>query len=203
MSGHFTRPVGRSPSQTFPPASVGVASDTTLADTYVGLCDWHGRIVWISGPGERVQVGDELWKYGATRSKELMKSAVASVVTLGENRTIEVEGERGDHFRLWMWPLNDPETAVCILAKPIPKELALLTDRESACLRCLARGMSTREIADELEIGVTTVHTHLRRSREKLGLNSAEALIGFAARHFYVPPAGTDQGSATARKRSG
>jgi DNA-binding CsgD family transcriptional regulator len=131
-----------------------------------------------------------------------VKSAVASVVTLRENRTLEVENDRGEHFRLWLWPLSDPDIAVCILAKPIPKELALLTDREVACLRCLARGMSTREIADDLEIGVTTVHTHLRRSREKLGLSSGEALIGFAARYFFVQPQGTGQ-SSTARKRSG
>jgi DNA-binding NarL/FixJ family response regulator len=48
--------------------------------------------------------------------------------------------------------------------------------------------MSTRDIAEELSIGLTTVHTHLRRSREKMGLLSAEALIGFAARYFFVPP---------------
>jgi DNA-binding CsgD family transcriptional regulator len=132
-----------------------------------------------------------------------VKSAVASVVTLRENRTLEVENDRGEHFRLWMWPLSDPDIAVCILAKPIPKELALLTDREVACLRCLARGMSTRSISSELEIGVTTVHTHLRRSREKLGLESGEALIGFAARYFFTPPSGDNQSSTAMRKRSG
>jgi DNA-binding CsgD family transcriptional regulator len=132
-----------------------------------------------------------------------MKSAVASVVTLRENRTLEVEHERGDHFRLWMWPLNDPDIAVCILAKPVPKELSLLTDREAGCLRCLAQGMSTRSIAEELEIGVTTVHTHLRRSREKLGLESGEALIGFAARYFFAPPSGDSQSATAMRKRSG
>ena len=47
--------------------------------------------------------------------------------------------------------------------------------------------MPTRDIAKELDIGLTTVHTHLRRSRTKLGLPTAEALIAFAARYFYVP----------------
>jgi len=44
-----------------------------------------------------------------------------------------------------------------------------------------------RDIAKELDIGLTTVHTHLRRSRTKLGLPSVEALIAFAARYFYAP----------------
>jgi DNA-binding NarL/FixJ family response regulator len=63
--------------------------------------------------------------------------------------------------------------------------------------------MSTRDISAELEIGLTTVHTHLRRSREKLGLTSGEELIAFAARYFFVPPPGAAKESAATRKRSG
>jgi DNA-binding CsgD family transcriptional regulator len=180
-----------------------VAQDVTLADTYVVLCDWHGCVVWRSGTGERLQIGDELWKGAAARSKDSLRTAVASVITLREYHTLEVEGERNEHFRLWMWPLNDPDIALCILATRIPSELALLTERETGCLRCLARGMSTRDISKELNIGLTTVHTHLRRSREKLGLASGEALIGFAARYFFVPPPSGMQETAAIRKRSG
>jgi DNA-binding CsgD family transcriptional regulator len=180
-----------------------VASDVTLADTYVVLCDWHGCVVWRSGTGERLQIGDQLWKSAAARSKESLRMAVASVVTLRESHMIEVETERNESFRLWMWPLNDPDIALCILATRIPSELALLTERETACLRCLARGMSTRDIGKELGIGLTTVHTHLRRSREKLGLASGDALIGFAARYFFVPPPAALKDKAAIRKRSG
>jgi DNA-binding CsgD family transcriptional regulator len=101
-----------------------------------------------------------------------------------------------------MWPLSEPHIAVCVLALRIPSGLALLTERERACLRCLAQGMSTHDIAEELCIGLTTVHTYLRRSREKLGSLSAEALIGFAARYFYVPPPRSKGESATSGKLS-
>jgi DNA-binding CsgD family transcriptional regulator len=158
-----------------------------LADTYVGLCDWHGKLVWKSGGGTRVQVGECLWTHATPKSAVQMREAVASVATLREVRTLEAENDRHEHFRLWLWPLDDPEVAICILARRIPKEIALLTDRERDCLQGLAQGKSTRDIAKELKIGLTTVHTHLRRSREKLGLTSVEALIGFAARYFYVP----------------
>jgi DNA-binding CsgD family transcriptional regulator len=188
MNRHFTKDAIGLPSHISPSSASGVTSDVTLADTYVLLCDWHGRVVWKSGVGDRVVIGDEIWKHAATASKESLRAAIASVVTLREKCTIEAQSDRGDHFRFWMWPLTEPEIAVCILGLRIPRELALLTDREKACLRCLAQGMSTREIADELEIGLTTVHTHLRRSREKLGPMSAEALIGFAARYFFVSP---------------
>src|SRR6476619_4633966 len=102
-----------------------------------------------------------------------------------------------------MWPLNDPDIALAILAIRIPSELALLTDRETTCLRCLAKGMSTRDISKELNIGLTTVHTHLRRSREKLGLTTGEALIGFAARYFFAPPPTRDEDAAAIGRRSG
>jgi DNA-binding CsgD family transcriptional regulator len=203
MSDHHTKRTRAAPSQIFPSAPPKVALDVTLADTYVGLCDWHGRIVWKSGVGTRLQIGEELWKTAASRSREALRTAVASVVTLRENRTLIVENEWNEHFRVWMWPLIDPDIALAILAIRIPSELALLTDREAACLRCLAQGMSTRDISKELDIGLTTVHTHLRRSREKLGLTTGEALIGFAARYFFVPPPGGGEDSAASRRQSG
>ena len=188
MSRHFTKKADESPSQISPFAAAPVTADMTLAGTYVLLCDWHGRVVWKSGVGDRMVIGEEIWKHAAKKSMDRMRAALAGVVALREQCMIEVESDRGDHFRFWMWPLNEPEIAVCILALRIPNGIALLTDRERECLRCLAQGKSTREIADELSIGLTTVHTHLRRTREKLGSISAKALIGFAARYFFVPP---------------
>jgi DNA-binding CsgD family transcriptional regulator len=73
----------------------------------------------------------------------------------------------------------------------IPAQLALLTERERECLQWLGDGHSTREIAEELDIGLTTLHTHLRRCREKLGLPSSDALIGFAARYCGSAPQAT------------
>ena len=125
MNGYFTKRTTGSPSQSFPSATPNVASDVTLVDTYVLLCDWHGHIVWKSGTGDRAQIGEEIWKHAVNRSKDGLRSAVATVVTLRETCVLDVEGERNEHFRFWMWPLNDPEIAVCILARRIPNELAL------------------------------------------------------------------------------
>jgi DNA-binding CsgD family transcriptional regulator len=202
MPSHFNKEVVRLPSQTAPSSAAQVTSDVTLADTYVLLCDWHGHVVWKSGTGDRIAIGEEIWKYAAAKSKESLRAALAKVVTLREKCTIEAESDRGEHFRFWMWPLAAPEVAVCILALRIPSQLALLTDRERACLECLAQGMTTHKIADELSIGLTTVHTHLRRSREKLGATSAEALVSLAARYFFVASDRSASESPPGRKRS-
>src|SRR5262245_25665831 len=105
MSGHQTKRTGAEPSQIFPPARPKVASGVTLAGTYVGLCDWHGCVVWKSGVDDRLQIGDELWKNAADRSRESLRIAVASAITLRENRTLDVENKWDEYFRIWMWPL--------------------------------------------------------------------------------------------------
>jgi DNA-binding CsgD family transcriptional regulator len=203
MSGHHTKPAIASPSQTLPRSPLETGPSATLESTHVLLCDWHGQLVWKSSTGDRLQIGDHVWKGATQRSMEAMRTAVASVVTLRASRTLEVENEQGELFRVRMWPLSEPEVAVCLLAMIIPGEIALLTEREKACLRLLAQGQSTRDIAKELGIGLTTVHTHLRRCREKLGLASPEALISFAARYFFAPNSDELRALATVHKRSG
>ena len=34
----------------------------TLDGTYVTICDWHGRVTWISGSTALSQVGDIAWE---------------------------------------------------------------------------------------------------------------------------------------------
>ena len=95
MSRHFTKEVDGSPSQISPSAAPRVTSDMTLAGTYVLLCDWHGRVVWKSGVGDRMVIGEEIWKHAAKKSMESLRAVLASVVALREERMIEVESDRG------------------------------------------------------------------------------------------------------------
>jgi DNA-binding CsgD family transcriptional regulator len=157
--------------------------DATLDGTYVCICDWHGRVIWISGDHPLAKPGDLVWQHLEDESQEMAKIGLARVVSLGEQATLELTNRRGDHFRSWLWPLQSPEIAVCVLSITIPKELGLLTDREREVLGLLALGHTTREIAKELDVSASTVHTHLRRAREKLSLPSVESLTGFAARY--------------------
>lgn len=56
-----------------------------------------------------------------------------------------------------------------------------LSNREREVLRSLGRGLSTREMAQELGVSVKTVETHCHRIKEKLKLGSAGALRRHAA----------------------
>jgi DNA-binding NarL/FixJ family response regulator len=65
----------------------------------------------------------------------------------------------------------------------LPKLPAGLTERELEILRRLAAGCTTREIADELVISPSTVHTHTVHIYDKCGVSTRAGLAMFAMRH--------------------
>jgi DNA-binding NarL/FixJ family response regulator len=66
--------------------------------------------------------------------------------------------------------------------------LQVLTSRELEMLRCLARGLTNREIAGEIGIAVATVKAHVSRLLTKLGLRDRAAAVVFAYEVGLVRP---------------
>lgn len=161
-------------------------SDATLDHVFLILCDWRGQLVWETAKAAALQIGDHVWDHLDPPSQEKARQALARVVTLREQQQVEVRNDRGQWFRAWLWPLESPQVAVCILGIQVPQELIKLTRREKQCLQCLARGLAVKDVAEELDVSVSTVHTLLRRCREKLNLPSGEALIAFAGKHHRL-----------------
>jgi len=61
-----------------------------------------------------------------------------------------------------------------------------LSPREKEIFRLLAEGYSNKEIADELVISSSTVHSHRSNIMDKLGLNNRRELIQYARRRGLV-----------------
>lgn len=61
-------------------------------------------------------------------------------------------------------------------------EPVLLSRREREILACVARGLSDREIAEQLMVSSHTVHRHVANIRRKLGRTSRSAAVAEAAR---------------------
>lgn len=59
----------------------------------------------------------------------------------------------------------------------------LLTNREIDVLKCLAQGLSNREIAQELSVSTRTVTTHVRNIMNKLGLDNRTQAALYAVEH--------------------
>ena len=58
-----------------------------------------------------------------------------------------------------------------------------LTPREMDVLKCLARGLSNREIAEELTVSVRTVTTHMRNILDKLHVSNRTQAALYALEH--------------------
>lgn len=71
---------------------------------------------------------------------------------------------------------------------PMPHALTakILSDREIEVLSLIAQGYLNKEIADKLNIGLTTVISHRKNIQEKLGMKSVSALTIYAVMHDYV-----------------
>ena len=61
-----------------------------------------------------------------------------------------------------------------------------LTEREREVLRLVAEGLSTKEIAAQLDISARTVETHRANLMRKLDLQSVALLTQFAIREGLV-----------------
>jgi DNA-binding NarL/FixJ family response regulator len=66
---------------------------------------------------------------------------------------------------------------------------AHLTNREWQCLELLVGGLDTRAMADELNVSVTTVRTHVQSLLAKLGVNSRLQAVMLAIRTALVDSA--------------
>lgn len=69
---------------------------------------------------------------------------------------------------------------------PMQMESTVLSLREIEVLRLVVQGYINKEIADQLNIGLTTVITHRKNIMEKLGMKSVSALTIYAVMHGYV-----------------
>ncbi|MGI6233304.1 MAG: response regulator transcription factor [Prevotella sp.] len=62
----------------------------------------------------------------------------------------------------------------------------ILSDREVEVLALLAQGKMNKEIADQLNISLTTVISHRKNIIDKLGIKSVSGLTIYAVTHGYV-----------------
>ena len=71
---------------------------------------------------------------------------------------------------------------------PMPNVLQqkVLSDREIEVMALIVQGFINKEIAEQLNISLSTVITHRKNIMDKLGLKSVSALTIYAVMHGYV-----------------
>ena len=71
-------------------------------------------------------------------------------------------------------------------AMPKALQQKILSDREIEVMALIVQGFINKEIADKLNISLSTVITHRKNIMDKLGLKSVSALTIYAVMHGYV-----------------
>ena len=150
----------------------------------VTVCDPRGVLLWTNHPNQAYKPGVPIWQYAAEQNRELVKDRVSRAAFLNEPQEFDVSTDRDERYHVWVWPMMTENLGVCMVGMRLPKELSRLTPRERECLQRLAIGAKTSEIAAEFDVSISTVHTYLKRAREKLDLPTMEQLIAYASRHL-------------------
>lgn len=65
-------------------------------------------------------------------------------------------------------------------------ERPVLTPREEEVLKLIVSGLTNKEIAATLNVGLTTIISHRKNLTEKLGFRSVSALTVYAVSHGYI-----------------
>lgn len=68
----------------------------------------------------------------------------------------------------------------------LPKQEYALSEREKDVLFFVVQGLSSKQIADRLNISVHTVNSHRKNITQKTGIKSVAALAVFAALHYNI-----------------
>ncbi len=79
--------------------------------------------------------------------------------------------------------LSPHVTSTALGVRAEPKDAPPLSPRERDVLRCLARGLASKEIATELAISSRTIDSYRAEIMEKLGIRHVPGLVKYAIRH--------------------
>ena len=144
---------------------INMARDGSIAPSQTFLTRASGGPTWISTshllvPGLRPELN--------------------TLVHLFHDVSDQVESRRFVHRLKELISEERPETAKS--DTPAPSEDAL-SPRERDVLRLLAKGLGTREIAEELVLTPTTVRNHVQRILAKLGVHNRLEAVVVALRH--------------------
>lgn len=174
--------------------ALAVVTDVDVAIVDLGLPDGDGvelirqmrgavpalRVLVLTSSSDRMEAARAIaaGARGVLHKAADIDEIVAAVRAVGEGRSLVTDQQRDDLARL---AATGPPRA----AFP-QSERDRLTPRERDVLQALADGLSDKEIALHLQIGIETVRTHLASIYRKFGAESRLQALTFALRHGLV-----------------
>jgi DNA-binding NarL/FixJ family response regulator len=174
--------------------ALAVLADVELAIVDLGLPDGDGvalirqmrtaapsaRVLVLTSSSDRMEAARAIaaGARGVLHKAADIDEIVTAVRAIGEGRSLVTDQQRDDLGRLAA--ATPPRSAFP------QRERDRLTPRERDVLQALADGLSDKEIAFHLQIGIETVRTHLASIYRKFGAESRVQALKFALRHGLV-----------------
>ncbi|MEM9940527.1 MAG: helix-turn-helix transcriptional regulator [Planctomycetota bacterium] len=106
------------------------------------------------------------------------------IASIGDFNTAQKMMESESGYQIWSFSIGWNSLAKGAFALRNPLIPNRLSPQEHRVMLAMSTGMNIKTISTEYNISISTVHTHLRRVRQKVGLKSHEAVYGYATRNF-------------------
>jgi len=156
-----------------------------MSPCFISLFDFRLNATFmLSADFERLS-GVKPWELVIPEHQDIVRSSFKKCLAGEEDFHIArlQDGPLTDHpgqrVCAWLYPVSNisgpkqcPHPCVSVLVHVVivPLEFDDITRRERDVLAVLAQGKSPNDIAKEMKLAPTTVHTYLYRVREKLGM---------------------------------
>jgi PAS domain S-box-containing protein len=185
------------------PAGLAVGGDVERALAGIAVpsyvLDTDGVVRWLNPAAERLLGNVRGRHFSAVvgpedraRARELFARKVLGTTQATEATAVFVATDGTRHaLEVSAVPLIGGERVVGVfglLGGPLDEEAsappAHLTPRQAEVLRLLERGLSTKQIAQELHLSTETVRNHVRHLLRALGVNSRLEAVAATRRGF-------------------
>ena len=165
------------------------------------VIDPHGVIRWVNSAARNI-VGDVRGKQFSSivspedrrRAREVFAQKISGTAAVTDAEFVLV-GKNGDRILVDVSsvPLLRGDQVIGVFGQAFyeedidaPNAHPSLTPRQTEVLHMLAKGMSTKQIADELHLSRETVRNHVRHLLHALGAKSRLEAVAVARRDYFV-----------------
>jgi DNA-binding CsgD family transcriptional regulator len=146
--------------------------------------------IWPSGEQVKVQVTGVILNFNEHREFRtgvgfILKDTPDNALLLKTCQNL-LSKIKDRHNAIWDHPSGSPGTPYLI--QYIDQTHQGITYREREVLGLLARGYSTKQVADKLGVSLHTIETHRKHLLEKFHAKNSAELIGKAGKVFWLAP---------------
>ena len=154
--------------------------------TVLFLYDSGGHIICASTlhpPYEnKTIIGTTAWGRLDSTQAAMAQAAMMRCHESKQPQTYDVDVPHIGRWRMTLWPCKAGKVRVIGYSRKIPDEIELLTDRQLEICALLGDGLSSREIAKQLDLARETIDNHRSGISRRLGIRPWQ-LVAWCGRH--------------------